>query len=150
MERDVLLEYLYAHIPMSRALGVEVVECSESGVVLRAPFLPNVNHKCTVFGGSLHAVAALACWSLVFVRLEELRPEIVIVESHMKYEKPAASDFSATAVVPSVQQWDRFVRVFERKGAGKISIEASLATDCGRVAHFTGVFAAYRRDTILP
>jgi thioesterase domain-containing protein len=66
-----LKEYLYQHIPLSQALGLEVIEASLENIVLGAPFLPNINHKHTVFGGSLHALSTLACWSL-----NSFKPEI--------------------------------------------------------------------------
>ena len=54
-----LEKYLHKHIPISSAMGVKVDVASSERVVLSAPFLNNINHKQTVFGGSLHAVATL-------------------------------------------------------------------------------------------
>ena len=50
-------EYLHRHIPLSKAMGIQVVEASADGVVLGAQFEPNLNHQDTVFGGSASAAA---------------------------------------------------------------------------------------------
>jgi thioesterase domain-containing protein len=70
VDRWELAQYLHEHIPLSRAMGVEVVEATWDGVSLRAPLAPNINHRETVFGGSASAVAILAAWALLYVRLQ--------------------------------------------------------------------------------
>jgi len=44
-----LKEYLYSHIPLTRAMEVEVDSISDTAITLSAP---NINHCETVFGGS--------------------------------------------------------------------------------------------------
>ncbi|MGE5240286.1 MAG: YiiD C-terminal domain-containing protein, partial [Bacteroidota bacterium] len=70
MDRRELERYLHEQIPLSKAMGVEVMEASGEKVELAAPFAPNINHLETVFGGSASAVAILAAWTLLHVRLE--------------------------------------------------------------------------------
>lgn len=65
-----LKRYLYTNIPLSEAMKVSVETATTDSVVLSAPLEPNINHKSTVFGGSASAVAILAAWSLVHLRLE--------------------------------------------------------------------------------
>jgi thioesterase domain-containing protein len=55
--------YLHRHIPLSADMGVAVVACEDAGVTLRAPLAPNINHRATVFGGSVSAVTILAAWT---------------------------------------------------------------------------------------
>src|SRR3989344_2448014 len=50
-------------------MEVTVVEASPHQVVLSAPLAPNINHRETVFGGSASAVAILAAWSMLHLRL---------------------------------------------------------------------------------
>ena len=52
-------------------MGVEVIEAAWNGVTLRAPLAPNINHRETVFGGSASAVAILAAWAILYVRLQQ-------------------------------------------------------------------------------
>ena len=98
-ERVANLEnYLLQHIPLSAAIGVKVEAALSEHVILSAPFLNNINHKNTVFGGSLHAVATLACWSLLYVNLLEMSEkniQIVIASSEIFYTAPVISDFKS-------------------------------------------------------
>ncbi|MGD8828046.1 MAG: YiiD C-terminal domain-containing protein, partial [Gammaproteobacteria bacterium] len=61
-----LSEYLHHSIPLIAHMGVEVCPVGEDGIRLRAPLAPNSNHIGTAFGGSLHGLATLACWGLVW------------------------------------------------------------------------------------
>jgi thioesterase domain-containing protein len=60
VDRCELAHYLHEHIPLSHAMGVEVVEADWHSVTLRAPLAPNINHRETVFGGSASAVGIVA------------------------------------------------------------------------------------------
>ena len=61
-DRQSIKEYLYEHIPLSKAMGVEVVEAVSDRVLLKAPLAPNINHRETVFGGSASALCILSAW----------------------------------------------------------------------------------------
>ncbi len=63
-------DYLHEHIPLSKAMGVSVVEADAVGIVLSAPLEPNINHRDTVFGGSASSLAVLAAWSVVHFGLQ--------------------------------------------------------------------------------
>ncbi|PSB47247.1 YiiD C-terminal domain-containing protein, partial [Chamaesiphon polymorphus] len=58
-------QYLHEHIPLSKAMAVSVSSIDSSGVILSAPLQPNINHRSTVFGGSISAVSVLSAWTLV-------------------------------------------------------------------------------------
>ena len=68
-------------------MEVTVVEASPHQVVLSAPLAPNINHRDTVFGGSASAVAILAAWSMLHLRLsaEGLGSRLVIQRNTMDY-----------------------------------------------------------------
>src|SRR5487761_2583361 len=91
--------YLHAHIPLSRAMSVGVVSIAAERVVLSAPLGPNINHRSTVFGGSASAVAILAAWSLLHLRLTGagMESRLVIQKNSMDYLAPITGDFTATA-----------------------------------------------------
>ena len=92
-----LESYLHAHIPLSSAMGVTVRSANDEAVVLHAPLGPNINHRDTVFGGSASALAILAGWSLVHLRLtkEGVSPRIVIQRNTVEYNAPMLGDFDA-------------------------------------------------------
>lgn len=127
--------YLHAHIPLSRAMQVSVVQAAPEAVVLSAPLAPNINHRETVFGGSASAVAILAAWSLLHTRLsaEGLASRLVIQRNTMSYEQPIAGTFTATATAPDAEAWQQFMRMFRRKGKARITVVSVL--------HFAGEVA---------
>src|SRR5512134_596976 len=91
-----LEEYLHTEIPLSAAMQVFVRSVSADSVVLSAPLEPNINHKSTVFGGSASAVAILAAWSLLHLRLtaEGHDCQLVIQSNQMSYDRPIQGAFS--------------------------------------------------------
>lgn len=144
MNTEALQKYLNDNIPLSRAIGVGVIASAPAGVTLTAPLAPNINHRETVFGGSAAAVAMLAAWGLLQVRLatEQLPARVVIQRNEMNFEKPIASDFMATATVADSGAWGKFLHMLRRKGRGRVSVAVELACAGERVATFLGEFVA--------
>lgn len=142
---DDLQAYLHQHIPLSGAMAVSVLEASLDRVVLSAPLAPNINHRETVFGGSASAVAILAAWSMLHLRLSAhgLGSRLVIQRNTMDYELPIDGTFTAVAEAPTEQAWRSFVRVFERKGLGRIAQTSVLTYHGQPAARLTGEFVAF-------
>lgn len=141
-----LEDYLHAHIPLSAAMAVSVVSAGPSGVVLAAPLAPNINHRDTVFGGSASALAILAAWSLLHLRLraEGLESRLVIQRNTMEYEQPILGGFGARSALLEPERWPQFIRMLERKGRARAAVGAVLQADGVEVGRFTGEFVALR------
>lgn len=140
-----LQDYLHEHIPLTRSMGVAVTEAGADEIVLRAPLEPNINHRDTVFGGSASALAILAGWALVHVRLGgsgRSARRIVIQRNRMEYLLPVEGAFRARCAAPDPERWDRFVRTLERKGIGRVSLEATVETGGKAVGRFEGDYVA--------
>jgi thioesterase domain-containing protein len=139
-----LEQYLHAHIPLSKAMQVSAVSASIEGVVLSAPLGPNINHRDTVFGGSASALAILAAWSLLHVRLlqQGASCRLVIQRNSMEYLAPIFGEFTATASVQEPQSWDKQLRMLERKGAARFSAGSELRAAGVLAGRFTGEFVA--------
>jgi len=144
-----LQEYLHAHIPLSNAMGVIVVEASINGVKLSAPLSPNINHRETVFGGSAVAVAILSAWSLLYLRLknEDINSQIVIQRNTMIYEFPITDMFTASSDVPDPSNWFKFLTTFRRKHRARIKIKSILHCNNKKVGEFEGDFVALNTRT---
>ena len=140
-----LQSYLHQHIPLSHAMKVAVVEASLQHVVLSAPLAPNINHRETVFGGSASAVAILAAWSMLHLRLaaEGLGSRLVIQRNTMDYLAPMDGPFTAVAQAPAVADWQAFTRMLQRKGVGRIVQGASLRYRGHTAAQLAGEFVAF-------
>jgi len=143
-------EYLHLHIPLSREMAVEVRDIGEPGVRLAAPLAPNINHRSTVFGGSACALAILAAWTLVHVRLtgHGLTSRIVIQRNAMEYLQPINGEFEAFCPTPAARSWDRLLAGVKRRGRGRITLEVELRAEGETVATFTGSYVVVIRPDI--
>lgn len=146
LESKALKDYLHKQIPASKLLEVDVKSCSNLEVELVAPLAPNINHKNTVFGGSLSVLAILAGWSLLYMRLKGIRNEIVIQESSMSYLKAAVGEFYAISTYKESPQWEKFNRSFNKKGKGRIQVESNILCNGEVVATFRGTYVAFNKE----
>jgi thioesterase domain-containing protein len=137
-----LEDYLHERIPLSKAMGVEVQAASADRVALRAPLGPNINHQETVFGGSASAVAILAAWALLYVRLqsEGVGGRIVIHRNTMLYERPITGEFLAASTMPDASAWSAFAATLKRKRMARISITSILVSAGMKVGELEGEF----------
>jgi thioesterase domain-containing protein len=136
--------YLHAHIPLTAAMGVTVVSVSAESIRLAAPLAPNINHRQTVFGGSLATLAILAGWSLVYVRLRAsgISARIVIQRETVEYTEPAMTYFTAFCPAPDEGAWSRFVATLSRRGRGRLTLTATVESAGIVAATFVGEYVA--------
>ncbi|GIL03149.1 MAG: hypothetical protein BroJett030_30480 [Alphaproteobacteria bacterium] len=144
MDAHQLEAYLHEHIPLSRAMQVAVARVAADAVELRAPLAPNINHRETLFGGSASAIAILAAWSLVHVRLraEGIASRIVIQRHSMHFDEPVAGDFIARSQLEADADWQRFLATLGHMGRAAIAVAATIEHHGRRAARFSGRFAA--------
>jgi len=142
--------YLHEHIPLSDDMGVTVLAVDADGVRLGAPLGPNINHRQTVFGGSVATLATLAAWALVHFRLREEEPEtsfrVVIRRSSIDYPAPLLGDFEAFAPAPVVEEWSRFRTTLRRRSKARLTVAASVTSGGVVGATFEGEFVALATD----
>lgn len=145
MNTQALQNYLHEHIPMSEAMQVSVESVGPDSIVLSAPLAPNINHQSTVFGGSASSVAILSAWSLVHTKLDQLglTSRLVIQRNTMSYLLPISGAFAARATIPSGDEWERFLRTFQRKGKARIRVTSMLEFEGKQVGMYEGEFVAF-------
>ena len=145
---EVLERYLHEQIPLSAAMGVRVRMATPERVQLAAPLAPNVNHNETVFGGSAAALATLAAWSLLHLRIARagLHARLVIQRSAMEYERPIPGDFEAVCRFADEFAWERFRATLVRRGRARLTLASHLVYDAQRMATFEGDFVALHRE----
>lgn len=143
MRPSELERYLHEQIPLSRAMAVAVIECGIERVVLSAPLAPNINHRDSVFGGSANAVATLAAWSSLHIRLNAsgMSCRVVIQHNTMHYDAPIMDTFTACAAV-TPDRWQRFMRTLERRRRARITVAATLECADRVVGRMEGAFVA--------
>ena len=138
-----LEHFLHAQIPLTVAMGVQVAECDDTRLVLTAPLAPNRNHLQTAFGGSLHTLATLSGYSLLWWLLREPHAHIVIRESTIVYEKPVRGDLRAICLAPPPPEMERFRENLSRKGKARISLAATIEENSETAVCFRGVFVVF-------
>jgi len=148
LTREEVEAYLREHIPLSGGMGVAVVEAGPDGVTLEAPLHPaNVNHRSTAFGGSVAALAILAGWTVVHLRLrhEGIGAQTVIQTSDVRYDAPIHGPFQAVSEPIAERDWNRFTRGVTRHGRGRVQVSVTVRAEGEPAATFTGAYVAIAR-----
>jgi len=145
---DEIEKYIHHNIPISEAMGIKIEKLDETAALVSAPLANNINHKLTVFGGSLHVVATLSCWSLLHSLLLQLpeKFEIVITHSDVDYLIPVTTDFQALCQKPSEEEWNRFLTTLRNKGRARLHLSSTIHQDDVLAVSFKGTFAAIKRN----
>jgi thioesterase domain-containing protein len=140
--------YLHQHIPISSAMGVRVLVATRAGITLGAPLAPNINHRATVFGGSVSAVAILAAWAWLHWALRDagLTARLVIQRNTVEYLAPVAGDFEARCAGVSEAAFEKFEQQFRRLGKARVTLAAELIFEQKVAAEFEGDYVAMRLD----
>ncbi len=136
---------LHEEIPLTHEIGIQVVVATPELVQLSAPLSPNINHKCTAFGGSLYAVAVLAGWSMVFARLHVagIHAHIVIQDAQIDYVLPVIETITAQCHVASNADFDRCLKLFARKGRARICLFVEIITAQDVAVRFSGNYVIH-------
>lgn len=149
MTKTEIEQYLYKHIPITKALGVKAVAFSQGEVKFEAPLSKNINHRSTAFGGSISSLLITTCWSYLRLLLDEIQPipRIVIGRSETKYLKPISSDFTAKLMMPAQQDVALFMETFQRFGKARIELSATIEQEGDLAAKFQGNFVAIKQKS---
>lgn len=129
---------------LGRHIGIVVESADDAAVVLRAPLAPNANYKGTAFGGSLYSVAVLTGWAWVtrYLAARDLPADAVIQESTMRFLTPVKGELRASVAAPADAQIDKFRKMLQRAGRGRIRLRVEINHEHTLAALFDGVFAA--------
>ncbi len=148
MNKESLSQYLETHIPITKALGIEVVEGSEESVILRAPLAPNINHRDSAFGGSISSILITACWGYLRILFDEepATPTIVVSRSGTDFLNPVREELVAEVIIPEQTDLDHLIDMYRRFGKGRITLRAAIQSDGDLAAYFEGDFVIIRPD----
>ena len=140
---------LHRDIPLTQAMGVKVLDWHDQQLRLHLPLDANVNHKSTMFGGSLYCGAVLAGWGWLHLRLKEEGIEdghIVIQEGQISYPLPVTQDATAICVAPQEKVWKRFVATYQRYGRARLALQTWIVNEGSKVhaVIFTGQYVLHR------
>ncbi|MDF0729371.1 YiiD C-terminal domain-containing protein [Pseudomonas entomophila] len=140
---------LHSDIPLTREMGLEVIDWHRQCLRLQLPLAANVNHKSTMFGGSLYCAAVLVGWGWLHLRLRELGIDdghIVIQEGQISYPLPVTGTAVARCAAPDEKAWARFVTMYQRRGRARLALETVVSNAGSEAAavQFTGQYVLHR------
>ena len=136
-------------MPITTALGIAVAGLDAQHLSLVMPLAPNRNHKGTVFAGSLSALATLAGWSVVWLKLRDagVQAHVVIQDAQIRYLAPTRSDVTARSTFPDDATWQRALNGLQRRGKARLTLTAELRDDTGAVvATFGGRYVMHTEE----
>jgi thioesterase domain-containing protein len=141
---DYLQNRIVGEFPLAKHIGIIVESADDAAVVLRAPLAPNANYKGTAFGGSLYSVAVLTGWAWVtrYLAARGVAADAVIQESSVRFLSPVQGELRARTAAPSDAQIDKFRKMLQRAGRGRIRLRVEINYGETLAALFEGVFAA--------
>jgi thioesterase domain-containing protein len=144
MDLAKVTSYLHRHIPITSRLGAIVESYDGFEVCISAPLALNLNHRKTAFGGSMSALAILAGWTLLHLKLREqgLNTRLVIQKSSFDFSQPVESDFKAICAMPPAEKWERFLKTLRRHGRARITVGARIESASGAGGTHEGVYVA--------
>lgn len=128
MHTQFMREFMAEKVPVTQAMGIEVVDSSDKGATLNASINANINDKGVAFGGSLFSVAALCSWAVAdrILKQHELDANIFIHTSQSKFSAPVVSDFSVFCPAPDDERLAAFIATFNRKGRARLTLVATI------------------------
>lgn len=144
MKAEELVKLLHKEIPITQALGIEVLELSEDNVAIRAPFAKNKNIHNTAFAGSIYTTATLAGWSLLTNFLDEnnLSGSVVLASADIQYRKPITNDIVANCILHNDQQ-QKIKNNLKKSKTVKLPVSLVITDSNKELVKFTGTFAIF-------
>lgn len=133
-------EYFHRQIPITRAMGVRVMDHNENEFVVEAPVALNSNHLGTGFGGSINAVATLAAYGFVWLGLRDRAVHVVVAESSIRFLRPVRETIRAICPRPDREVWKAFRVRLAEKGKARITLRVNIVEEGQATAAFEGTF----------
>ncbi|MVX62325.1 DUF4442 domain-containing protein [Clostridium chromiireducens] len=146
MNKHEFEEFLNEKIPITKAMGLKVIEFTPSKVRVSAKLEPNINHKGTAFGGSINTLMTICGWAMVFINIKEIDPEvhIVIKKSSVNYLAPIREDFIAECELYNEESRKDFLETYNRHKKSRLNLKVSIKDDKTIFAEYEGQYVAFK------
>ncbi len=128
--------FLYAQIPLVKAMQLKLKRVSESTLEATAPIQPNINDKQTVFGGSSAALMTICGWTLIKANLEQLGVDndVVIYQAKNKWLKAQQDDLIIKASIDTNTDWQALCHQLKHKNRSqKLTINCEVLNQQNQV-----------------
>lgn len=138
-----ITQHFYQKIPISKEIGIQVLDVSSRHARVSVPLKPNINHVQTAFGGSIYSAAALSCYAL-FQSLSQqaggLSDELVIQQGTIRYLRPIRNDFTIQALLATAGDEVRFIKGLQTYGKARLLLKAEVSCEGHLCAVFEGIY----------
>ncbi len=151
MDTDALttrLERFWAQeIPLVNAMQVTIDAWDGEALTLSAALAANRNDKNTAFGGSLYALAVLAGWGLIMLRLWQAGYDcdVVIQHAEVDYLSPVRGRLVARCHVGEAAAWQAFAGQIRSHGKARVQLGATVAGEHDVAMKLRAKFVAIAR-----
>lgn len=137
-------QFIRKQIPIATAMDLHFKHYDGNSLVLTAPLSANINHHGTAFGGSLYALAAVAGWGFLSMKLaeENIHADIVIHQAQVNYPRPVTQNISINCRPADISQWNHFLHCYQSRHKARIKLLADACQDTETCMHFEGDFVA--------
>lgn len=141
-------DYIHTRIPITKAMGFEVERLTTDEVSMTAPIAANVNHLKSAFGGSVDSLFLTVGWTYIRLLIDHIEPTPVIIgnKGATTFQRPITDDFRARIEIPSSRTIKDFLKVFDREGKARISLNAIIEDQGKTYATFEGNYVVVKRE----
>lgn len=147
MNKNEFEKFLHEKIPITKAMGIEVIEFSKSKVKMSAKLNANINDKLTAFGGSINALMTICGWAMVFINIKEIDADadIVIKKSTINYLAPIKEDFIAECELIDQEERKNFLEWYTIHKKSRLNLKIFIKNDKTTFAQYDGQYVAFNQ-----
>jgi thioesterase domain-containing protein len=130
----------HLEIPISSAMGIEVVSFAEEELIVGAALTPNVNVHGSAFAGSQFSLASLCGWGQLHMQLARrgLDASIIFVDGRIECLKPVRADMVARCRLS--EEAAAALDGLASEGRGRCQLSARIESGGELAATFTGTY----------
>lgn len=140
-----LQQYVYEHIPIIKTNNFKIEVKDKNIVCVKGSYQEHINHRESVFGGSLSTALTLSAWGYVRLLMEDknlAKAIIVIKRQEVEYLKPVTKDFVSYSKPVEPEALTKFFTTLTKFKKARLNIEAYVthAEDGDILTNFQGEF----------
>lgn len=145
MNSENIQDYIYEHIPIIAKNSFEIQKDSFDMIYVKGKLKDHINHRNSVFGGSLSTALIVSSWANVRNTLlsRNIDNGIIVIQSQkVEFIEPVNADFIAITRKISEEKIAKFVKILNKFGKSRLIIESIVTYENSAeiLATFTGEF----------
>lgn len=139
-------QFLHKQIPITKEMGISVIEFTPSRVKISAKLEPNLNHKCTAFGGSINSLMTVCGWAMVYANIKGIDKDahIVIQKSSINYLAPIDKDFIAECILSDEISRKIFFETYNKHSKARLKLKVTCNDEQILLADYEGQYVAFK------